>query len=218
MTTNYKIFTFGGAGGNIANYLQRRDIINNDRIFYFNGDKFAVERSSLENKYFIENLSSCIGPLRKETVEKVFEEEIELFDNLTDDDSFYILLGALAGSIGSRLLIKMAELLEKKGKKFVAIGILPFEFESRRKEEKALYAREELQKITSNIIVVSNENVRNLFKDLSIMEAFDKADYYATEVIIELLLSSHEKNKIISGILQKDNAVAESIIKIKQTK
>jgi hypothetical protein len=30
MTTNYKIFTFGGTGGNIANYLQRRDIINNN--------------------------------------------------------------------------------------------------------------------------------------------------------------------------------------------
>ncbi|MDR0863422.1 MAG: hypothetical protein LBO74_00640 [Candidatus Symbiothrix sp.] len=215
--SNYKIFTLGGAGGNIANYLQRRDIINNDRIFYFNTDKCAVEHSSLKNQYCIGNLPSCIcgGPPHKTIIERVFDEEHELFDSLTNEDSLYILIGAFAGKIGSVFLLKMAELLEKKGEKFVAIGILPFECEGRHKEEKALHALEELQNITSNLIVLPNENIRKLFEDLGIKEAFDKADYYATEVILELLFSLHEKDKIISAILQKDNAVAESIIKIK---
>ncbi|MDR0789827.1 MAG: hypothetical protein LBO06_03415 [Bacteroidales bacterium] len=210
--TNYKIFTFGGAGEHIAMSLLQRDI-NKDCVFYFDTDPMSVEQSYSENKYCIGDLIFPAGCI--EVAKEVFDAKYELFDSLTDDDSLYILVGAFVGATAGAFLLKTAELLTKKGKLFVAIGSLPFFFEGNRRYEIAVSVMEDLQKITSNIIPVPNDNVKKLFKNITLREALEKADYYTAEIITELLFLPEEKNKIISELLQKDSEISESILKIK---
>jgi cell division protein FtsZ len=216
---DYKIFTFGNVGEYIANSLLRRDI-SNEHVFYFNTAQDTVENAFLENKYCIGNLPRfypCFGSDYKETANKVFEEEDKLFDNLTDNDSLYIIVGSFAGTISGGFIPKMAEFLKRKGKRFIAIGMMPFKFENSLKQNQSICAMADLQKITSNLIILPNENVRQLFENLSIKDAFDNSIYYVTEVIMELLFSHKETDKIMSVLLQKDTVVAESIIKMKKT-
>ena len=217
----FKIFTFGGAGGNIASRLLNTRVVfnvhENNLVYHFNTDKQSFNyHPLLENKYAIGKIG--LGSDNNiEVAKRAFDEDKTLFDRLTNEDFFYVLVGALSGGTGGGFLIKMTELLQQKQKKFIIIGSLPFHFEGAQKLTLAKYVVNTLQSMTDNIIVLPYENlVQELFGKLHISEAFRSADYYTIEVIGSIIGGIYTTDEQISNFVLNDKSIFANISKVKK--
>ena len=216
----YKIFTFGGTGRNIAHTL----VSNNKSLYeeqehilyHFNTDKQSVDSSTLLiNKYTIGKTGLGAGS-NIENAKKAFDDYREVFDGLTNDDLFYILIGSFSGGTGGGFLIKISELLTQKRKKFVIIGSLPFHFEGTGRLQQSYNVIEILKRTTDNIIILPYQNLVSSFGGLSLSTAFTMADYYVIEVISSILgIGSWSIDEQVSNILLNDIEISTTIRKIK---
>lgn len=185
---NYKIFCFGGGGFNICYALMTCNV-NASSLFYFNTEKRTLNSISITNKYQIgintTNGNGCSNDIN--LAKSAFDEDFEVFDNLTNDNCLYIIVAGFGGGTGTGLSVKISELLVNKRKDFIIIGTLPFYFEGRLKREQALFGFDEIKKYTDKIITLESEDLKHLFVDLTLSEAFSRLDYYITEVLKEIL-------------------------------
>jgi HJR/Mrr/RecB family endonuclease len=219
----YKIFTFGGAGGHIAHtFISRNKSLYEKQehtIFHFNTDKQSIDNLPLlQNKYSIGKSGLGSGN-NIEVAKKVFDEERKFFNELTNDNLLYILIGGFSGATSGGFLIKMTELLKQKKKNFVVIGSLPFLFEGNIRFQQAQNVVETLRTITENVIVLPCENLRDCFGELTLSTAFMMADYYAIEainIIIDRFLGSFDYDEQIRNVILNDRIVMTVVAKIKK--
>lgn len=213
---NYKIFCFGGGGWNISNALLTSKVKTNS-LFYFNTEKHFVDSISLTNKYEIginiTNGKGCSNDIN--LAKRAFDEDIEIFDNLTNDNCLYIIVAGFGGGTGTGMSIKITDLLVKKGKDFIVIGTLPFNFEGTPKREQALYGVNEIKKHTDKIIILESEDLKHLFVDLTLSEAFTRLDFYITEVLKEILFEFGLNRIINKDLLSHSSELEMVILKIK---
>ena len=217
----YKLFTFGGAGRSIAHALVNSNTFlyeeQGDILYHFNTDRYAVASSTLlKNKYFIGEPGLLPGPPGMEYIKKAFEDNKKVFEELTNDDLFYLLIGGFSGYTGGGLLIKVSELLSQKFKRFAIIGSVPFRFEGVAKLQKSYNVIDILKRTTDNIIILPYENLHNSLDSLTIPTAFTMADYYVIEAIHLILdLKSPIIDEQVSNILRNDDEISETIKKVK---
>lgn len=213
---NYKIFCFGGSGGNICTALLSIKA-QTSRIFYFNTDKLQVESTPIVNKYVIGlNITkgnSCFNDI--DLAKQAFDDDIEIFDNLTNESCLYIIVSGFGGGTGTGMSTKIANLLTKKQKDFIVIGTLPFHFEGMAKRKQALFGSSEIKKHTDKIIILESEDLNYLFTNLTLSEAFLRLDFYIIEVIKEILFEYKVNHITNKDLLSHNIELKKVLLKIK---
>lgn len=170
-----KVIGVGGGGGNAVNhmYLEGFHEVN---FVVCNTDSKALEESPVTNRVQLgaDGLGAGNNP---EVARAAAEYSIESIRNLFDDGTKMVFITAgMGGGTGTGAAPVIAHEARQKGILTVGIVTIPFLFEGVKKIDQALEGVEAIAKEVDALLVINNERLRDVYRDLSLMNAFDRAD------------------------------------------
>ena len=173
-----KVIGVGGGGSNAVAYMYKQGIRGVD-FAVSNTDKQALEISPVMHKV-------QLGPMHTEglgagSIPEVGKQScIESIDEvrkfLENDTKMLFITAGMGGGTGTGAAPIIAKAAQEMGILTVGIVTLPFKFEGLRRRNQAMLGLEELKKNVDSLLVISNDRVKELYGNLSITEAFGKAD------------------------------------------
>jgi cell division protein FtsZ len=105
------------------------------------------------------------------------EESIEDIKNmLSDGTRMTFITAGMGGGTGTGAAPVIARVSKEMGILTVGIVTIPFRFEGDRKIDQALDGVEEMSKHVDALLVINNERLREIYPELSVLDAFGKAD------------------------------------------
>ncbi len=173
-----KVIGVGGGGGNAVSHMYKEGI--HDVTFVLcNTDFQALSESEVPvklqlGKTITEGLGAGNNP---EKARKAAEESEEELKKLLDDGTKMVFITAgMGGGTGTGAAPVIARIA--KGMDILTVGIvtIPFLFELEPKIIQALNGVEEISKNVDALLVINNERLREIYQDLTVMNAFKKAD------------------------------------------
>lgn len=173
-----KVVGVGGAGGNAVNRMidQR---LNGVEFISVNTDSQALEFSKAEHKMQIgRNITRGLGAgARPEVGKQAIEEDREAFAKLLDGADLVFVTAGMGGGTGTGAAPTVAEIAREMGALTVAIVTKPFEFEGRKRINRALAGIEELKSRVDTLIVIPNQRLLQIVDPSTrLTEAFMMAD------------------------------------------
>ena len=207
-----KVIGVGGGGGNAVNHMYREGI--HDVAFVVcNTDNQALDRSPIPVKIQLgkEGLGAGNKPDRAKAAA---EESIEDIKNMLNDGCRMVFITAgMGGGTGTGAAPIIAKTAKDMGILTVGIVTIPFLFEGPKKIDQALDGVEEIGKHVDALLVINNERLRDVYSDLSVMNAFGKADdtlSVAAKSISEIITLAGEVNLDFNDVktVLKDGGVA----------
>ena len=173
-----KVVGVGGAGGNAVNRMidQR---LNGVEFVSVNTDSQALEFSKAEHKLQIgRNLTRGLGAgARPEVGKQAIEEDRETFSKLLEGADLVFVTAGMGGGTGTGAAPTVAEIAREMGALTVAIVTKPFEFEGRKRINRALAGIEELKSRVDTLIVIPNQRLLQIVDpSTKLTEAFMMAD------------------------------------------
>ncbi len=173
-----KVVGVGGAGGNAVNRMidQR---LNGVEFISVNTDSQALEFSKAEHKMQIgRNITRGLGAgARPEVGKQAIEEDREAFAKLLDGADLVFVTAGKGGGTGTGAAPTVAEIAREMGALTVAIVTKPFEFEGRKRINRALAGIEELKSRVDTLIVIPNQRLLQIVDPSTrLTEAFMMAD------------------------------------------
>ncbi len=173
--TIIKVIGVGGGGGNAVNHMYKEGI--HDVTFVVcNTDSQALRESPVPVKLQLgtEGLGAGNKP---ECARKAVEESIEDVKKMLDDGCKMVFITAgMGGGTGTGAAPIIAKTAKDMGILTVGIVTIPFLFEAYRKIDQALDGVEQMSHHVDALLVINNERLRDIYSDLSMAEAFGKAD------------------------------------------
>ena len=170
-----KVIGVGGGGGNAVNHMYREGI--HDVSFVLcNTDAQALNDSPVPVHLQLGSEGLGAGN-RPERARAAAEESIEDVRRMLDDGTKMTFITAgMGGGTGTGAAPIIAR--ESKAMDILTVGIvtIPFKFEGLKKITQALDGVEEMAKNVDALLVINNERLRQIYSDLSVNEAFAKAD------------------------------------------
>lgn len=173
-----KVIGVGGGGGNAVNHMFSQGIKDVDFILC-NTDSQALQKSAVPVKIQLgDTLTGGRGAGNKPEVgrESAIETINELEEILADNTQMVFITAGMGGGTGTGAAPIIAQAAKELGVLTVAIVTIPFRFEGRKRVEQALEGVRELSKHVDSILVINNEKLRQMYGNLSLSEAFSKAD------------------------------------------
>lgn len=173
-----KVIGVGGGGGNAVNYMFRQDIPNVNFVIC-NTDKQHLDMSPVPTRLLLGwNITHGRGAGNNPEVGKLCAEESqEDIQTLFQDGTEMVFITAgMGGGTGTGAAPVVAKLAKAAGMLTIGIVTVPFLFEGEKKILKALDGANEMQKHVDALLVINNENLIELYKDLNFFNAFEKAD------------------------------------------
>lgn len=175
-----KVVGVGGGGGNAVTKMFVSGSVPGVSFMLCNTDSQALEDSAVVEKITIgPNITKGLGAGNKpeRAAEAAHDSEAEIRRALTSDDTQMVFITAgMGGGTGTGAAPVIGRIAMEAGLLTIGIVTIPFVFEGRRKILQALRGVREMQKSVDALIVVNNERLIDVFGDLSIDDAFDKAD------------------------------------------
>ena len=95
---------------------------------------------------------------------------------LNDGTRMAFITAGMGGGTGTGAAPVIARVSKELGILTVGIVTIPFRFEGDRKIDQALDGVEEMQKHVDALLVINNERLREIYPELSVLDAFGKAD------------------------------------------
>ena len=194
-----KVIGVGGGGSNAINYMHSKGIKGVDFVVC-NTDSQALENSKVENKIQLgisltEGLGAGANP---EIGEKA---AVESFDDLkkmleTNTKMVFITAG-MGGGTGTGAAPVISKLAKEMDILTVGIVTMPFQFEGKIREQQAKTGIEKLRKEVDALIVINNNNLRDIYGNLGFKEGFAKADEVlatASRGIAEVITHHYTQN------------------------
>jgi cell division protein FtsZ len=194
-----KVIGVGGGGSNAINYMHSKGIKGVDFVVC-NTDSQALENSKVENKIQLgisltEGLGAGANP---EIGEKA---AVESFDDLkkmleTNTKMVFITAG-MGGGTGTGAAPVISKLAKELDILTVGIVTMPFHFEGKIREHQAKTGIEKLRKEVDALIVINNNNLRDIYGNLGFKEGFAKADEVlatASRGIAEVITHHYTQN------------------------
>mgnify|MGYP001502564265 FL=1 len=194
-----KVIGVGGGGSNAINYMHSKGIKGVDFVVC-NTDSQALENSRVENKIQLgisltEGLGAGANP---EIGEKA---AVESFDDLkkmleTNTKMVFITAG-MGGGTGTGAAPVISKLAKEMDILTVGIVTMPFQFEGKIREQQAKTGIEKLRKEVDALIVINNNNLRDIYGNLGFKEGFAKADEVlatASRGIAEVITHHYTQN------------------------
>ena len=170
-----KVIGVGGGGGNALNHMYKEGI--HDVTFVVcNTDNQALNDSPVPVKLQLGSEGLGAGN-RPEKAKAAAEESIADIHNMLDDGTRMAFITAgMGGGTGTGAAPVIAQESKQMGILTVGIVTIPFRFEGNRKIDQALDGVEEMSKHVDALLVINNERLREIYPDLSFLDAFGKAD------------------------------------------
>jgi cell division protein FtsZ len=170
-----KVIGVGGGGGNAVNHMYKEGI--HDVTFVVcNTDNQALNDSPVPVKLQLgtEGLGAGNKP---EVACAAAEESIQDIRNmLSDGTRMAFITAGMGGGTGTGAAPVIARVSKEMDILTVGIVTIPFRFEGNRKIDQALDGVEEMSKHVDALLVINNERLREIYPDLSFLDAFGKAD------------------------------------------
>lgn len=173
-----KVIGVGGGGGNAVNHMFEEGI-HNVSFALCNTDNQALMESPVSVKVQLgTNTTGGLGAGNKpEIATKAAEESVDLIEDLLNDGTRMAFITAgMGGGTGTGAAPVIARVAKEMGILTVGIVTIPFVFEGSRKIVQALKGVEEMAKNVDALLVINNERLRDIYSDLTVMNAFAKAD------------------------------------------
>ena len=173
-----KVIGVGGGGGNAVNYMYKQNIPNVNFVVC-NTDLQALKMSPLPNRLILgwdvtHGRGAGNDPLvGRECAEASAEDIRRLFE---DNTEMVFITAGMGGGTGTGAAPVVARIAKDAGMLTIGIVTVPFRFEGEKKILKALDGANEMKKHVDALLVINNENLIDLYKDLNFFNAFGKAD------------------------------------------
>ena len=170
-----KVIGVGGGGGNAVNHMYREGI--HDVTFVVcNTDNQAFDESPVPIKLQLGREGLGAGN-RPERARDAANESLEDVKNMLNDGcKMAFITAGMGGGTGTGAAPIIAKTAKDMGILTVGIVTIPFLFEGNKKIDQALDGVEEMSKHVDALLVINNERLRDVYSDLSVMNAFGKAD------------------------------------------
>ena len=170
-----KVIGVGGGGGNAVNHMYREGI--HDVTFVLcNTDNQALNDSPVPVHLQLGKEGLGAGN-RPEKARAAAEESIEDIKNVLNDGTRMAFITAgMGGGTGTGAAPVVARVSKEMGILTVGIVTIPFRFEGDRKIDQALDGVEEMSKHVDALLVINNERLREIYPELTVLDAFGKAD------------------------------------------
>ena len=173
-----KVIGVGGGGGNAVTHMYKEGI--HDVTFVLcNTDNQALNRSDVPVKVPLgRNITQGLGAGNKpERAMMAAEESMEdIRKMLSDGTKMVFITAGMGGGTGTGAAPVIARIAKDMGILTVGIVTIPFVFEGERKIIQALNGVEEISKNVDALLVINNERLRAIYSDLTMTNAFGKAD------------------------------------------
>ena len=173
-----KVIGVGGGGGNAVNHMYREGI--HDVTFVLcNTDNQALAESPVPVKLQLgRSITQGLGAgNRPERARDAAEESIEdIKAQLNDGTKMVFITAGMGGGTGTGAAPVIARIAKEMDILTVGIVTIPFIFEGEKKIIQALDGVERIAQHVDALLVINNERLREIYADLTFMNAFGKAD------------------------------------------
>ena len=173
--TIIKVIGVGGGGGNAVNHMYREGI--HDVSFVLcNTDMQALNDSPVPMKLQLgkEGLGAGNKP---EKARQAAEESInDIKSMLSDGTKMTFITAGMGGGTGTGAAPVIARVSKELDILTVGIVTIPFRFEGKKKINQALAGVDEMAKHVDALLVINNERLRKIYPELTVLDAFGKAD------------------------------------------
>lgn len=173
-----KVIGVGGGGGNAVNYMYQQQIPH-IQFVVCNTDKQALERSPVPKQLLLGfDITHGLGAgnvpdVGRQCAEASVDDIKALFNDQTE---MVFITATMGGGTGTGAAPVVARVAKESGMLTIGIVTVPFYFEGEKKILKALDGAKELKKHVDALLIINNENLIELYKDLNFFNAFSKAD------------------------------------------
>lgn len=207
-----KVIGVGGGGGNAVNHMYNEGI--HDVTFVLcNTDAQALNDSPVPVHLQLgkEGLGAGNKP---EKARAAAEESIDDIKRmLSDGTKMAFITAGMGGGTGTGAAPVIARVSKDLGILTVGIVTIPFRFEGPKKIDQALDGVEEMAKHVDALLVINNERLRAIYPDLTVLDAFAKADdtlSIAAKSIAEIITNHGIINLDFNDVktVMKDGGVA----------
>lgn len=173
-----KVIGVGGGGSNAVNYMYRQDIPKVNFVVC-NTDKQHLDKSPVPHKLILgwdvthgrgagndPDTGRKCAEASEEDIRKLFRDETEMV----------FITAGMGGGTGTGAAPVVARIAKEEGMLTIGIVTVPFMFEGDKKIIKALDGANALREHVDALLMINNENLIELYPDLNIFNAFQKAD------------------------------------------
>lgn len=170
-----KVIGVGGGGGNAVNHMYREGI-HDVNFVVCNTDSKALSDSPVPVRLQLGKEGLGAGN-RPERARQAAEESVEqIHEMLNDGTKMVFITAGMGGGTGTGAAPVIAHEAKSMGILTVGIVTIPFLFEGNKKIDQALDGVEEISKHVDALLVINNERLREIYPELNVLSAFDKAD------------------------------------------
>jgi cell division protein FtsZ len=194
-----KVVGVGGGGGNAVRHMYEMGIEGIDYLI-LNTDNQALNDNPLPAQYKVQLGAGLGAGMNSDKGKQAAVDSKEILENLVNSDGqtkMIFITAGMGGGTGTGAAPVIAEIAKKAGLLTVAIVTAPFGYEGRKKREQALKGIEELKAHCDTVLVVLNDRLMEMYQDLDVDQAFDKADDVlanAARSIAEIITQSGKIN------------------------
>ena len=210
-----KVIGVGVGGGNAVNHMYREGI--HDVTFVLcNTDNQALAESPVPVKLQLgRSITQGLGAgNRPERARDAAEESIDdIKEQLNDGTKMVFITAGMGGGTGTGAAPVIARIAKEMDILTVGIVTIPFIFEGEKKIIQALDGVERIAQHVDALLVINNERLREIYADLTFMNAFGKADdtlSIAAKSIAEIITMRGTVNLDFADVktILKDGGVA----------
>ncbi len=166
----------GGAGGNAVRYMHELGI-EGVEFMVCNTDQQSLDKSPIENKIKLgsDGLGAGSNPEvgRLAAIESI--EAIKSRLKASNTKMLFITAG-MGGGTGTGASPVIAKMAKEEGILTVAIVTSPLSVEGNDRFSQAVEGIKKLRQHVDSLLIINNDNIISQFKNLSLFEAFSKAD------------------------------------------
>lgn len=205
-----KVIGVGGGGGNAVGHMYKEGI--HDVSFVLcNTDRQALDRSEVPEKLVLgEMITQGLGAGNKPEVARQAAEEStdKIQEMLSDGTKMVFITAGMGGGTGTGAAPVIAKIAKEMDILTVGIVTIPFVFEGEPKIIQALNGVEEISRNVDALLVINNERLLEIYGNMSVKEAFAKADdtlTIAAKSIAEIIT--------VAGIINLDFADVNTTMK-----
>ncbi|MEG0895733.1 MAG: cell division protein FtsZ, partial [Oscillospiraceae bacterium] len=191
---NIKVVGVGGGGGNAVDRMISEGMQNIEFVA-INTDQQVLSKSKATYKIQIGNKLTKgrgAGGQPEQGAASAEESRDEIAAILKGSQMAFITAG-MGGGTGTGAAPIVAEIAKEMGILTIGVVTKPFAFEGKKRAENAEIGVEELSKHVDSIVVIPNERLNQIDKDLTLLNAFKVADdvlYQGVESISSLILNA----------------------------
>jgi len=173
-----KVIGVGGGGCNAVNEMFRQGIRNVD-FMICNTDTQVLAISPVPEKLQLGNIATRgLGAgCNPEQGKKAALESLDLIrEKLSGPTEMVFITAGMGGGTGTGASPVIAKMAKEMGLLTVAVVTLPFRDEGSEFLKRAIIGIRELEKCVDSLLVIDNQKLYKIFGDLTIFDAFPKAD------------------------------------------